>query len=191
MAATWQDFSWVVDDYEWVETSVSFTFVRHDDPASVLAALTTEIHGTVVGLDGVNSDVDMVGVTQLGNWVLAVAPSTAGLADELMAPLSMGGEALTCAITVGPSYFAQWVDGRGTAFFDSLLKSGPGFDDPNSPWRQGMRVAGVDPNSEGPLPDGRFHVLETSLAMIANHTGVAITPELLRSASFHIGDSIE
>ncbi len=110
---------------------------------------------------------------------------------RLMLPLSVGGEALTYATTVGRNYFAQWIDGTTTAFFDPLLRMGDGLDDPNSPWRERMRAAGIDPNGEGPLPDGGFHVLEASLAMITNHTGVAITPDLLRDAQFEVGDSVE
>lgn len=37
---------------------------------------------------------------------------------------------------------------------------------------------------EGPLPDGRFHVIEASFAMAANFTGVQITPEFLSTATF-------
>ncbi|QII05724.1 hypothetical protein BH93_10385 [Rhodococcoides fascians A25f] len=73
------------------------------------------------GLEGVNADVEVVGIVEVGDWVLAVAPSVAGLADELMAPLSVGGEAITFATQVGHCNFAQWVDGARTAMFDALL----------------------------------------------------------------------
>ena len=81
----------------------------------------------------------------------------AGLADELMEPLSIGGVALTFATQVGHSNVAQWVDGARTAMFDALLKDGPSFDEPDSPWRDRMREAGDDPDGEGPMPDGLFH----------------------------------
>lgn len=115
----------------------------------------------------------------------------AGLADELMAPLSIGGEALTFATQVGHSNVAQWVDGARTAMFDALLKDGPGFDEPDSPWRDRMREAGGDPDGEGPMPDGLFHTLEVYIAMIVNHTGIDLTQELLRSGQFQVGDSLE
>ncbi|MBY4228307.1 hypothetical protein HQO39_14835 [Rhodococcus fascians] len=191
MSATWEEFTWIPEEYEWVHTGVSFTVVRHDDAEAVLDALTTSRTGTVTGLEGVNADVEVVGVAQVGDWVLAVAPSVAGLADELMAPLSIGGEALTFATQVGHSNFAQWVDGARTAMFDALLKDGPGFDEPDSPWRDRMREAGDDPDGEGPMPDGLFHTLEVYIAMIVNHTGIDLTQELLRSGQFQVGDSLE
>ncbi|QII01866.1 hypothetical protein BH92_20140 [Rhodococcoides fascians A21d2] len=111
-----------------------------------------------------------------------VAPSVAGLAHELMAPLSVGGEALTFATQLGHSNFAQWVDGVRTAMFDALLKDGPGFDELDSPWRDRMRDVGDAPDTEDPMPDGLFHTLEVYLAMIVNHTGVELTRELLQRA---------
>jgi hypothetical protein len=191
MPATWEEFTWIPDEYPWAPGGVSFTFVRHDEADAVLDAMTTSTTGTVTGLEGVNADVEVVGVVQVGDWVLAVAPSVAGLADELMAPLSVGGEAITFATQVGHCNFAQWVDGARTAMFDALLKDGPGFDEPNSPWRDRMREAGDEPGLRGPMPDGLFHTLEVYLAMIVNHTGVELTRELLRSAQFQIGDSLE
>lgn len=191
MSATWEEFTWIPDDYPWAPDGVSFTVVRHDDAEAVLDALTTSRTGTVIGLEGVNADVEVVGVAQVGDWVLAVAPSVAGLADELMAPLSIGGEALTFATQVGHSNFAQWVDGARTAMFDALLKDGPGFDEPDSPWRDRMREAGDDPDGEGPMPDGLFHTLEVYIAMIVNHTGIDLMQELLRSGQFQVGDSLE
>lgn len=191
MTSTWEDFTWVVDDYGWVETHMSFTLVRNRDSSEVLRTMTTTTNGFVVGLDGVNADIDIIGVTQLHDWVLAVAPSTAGLDGEMMAPLSVGGEVVTCAKLINGDKIAHWVDGRATAFFDALLHYGLGFDETDSPWRDRMRTAGVDPDGEGPLPDGGFHVLEASLAMVSNYTGVSITRDLLRDAEFEIGDSAE
>lgn len=54
-----------------------------------------------------------------------------------------------------------------------------------------MREVGADPDSEDPTADGRYHTLEIYLAMIVNHTGVELNRELLRSAKFEIGDSLE
>ncbi|OZF41950.1 hypothetical protein CH293_27095 [Rhodococcus sp. 14-2470-1b] len=191
MTATWEEFTWIPDEYPWTPGGVSFTFVRHDDAETVLDAMTTSTTGTVTGLEGVNADVEVVGVVQVGDWVLAVAPSVAGLSDEVMAPLSVGGEVLTFATQVGHSNFAQWVDGARTAMFDAALKDGPGFDAPDSPWRDRMREVGADPDSEGPMSDGRYHTLEIHLAMIVSHTGVELARELLRSGQFQVGDSLE
>ncbi|OZF42239.1 hypothetical protein CH293_26255 [Rhodococcus sp. 14-2470-1b] len=191
MTATWEEFTWIPNEYEWVHTGVSFTFVRHDEADAVLDAMTTSTTGTVTGLEGVNADVEVVGVAQVGDWVLAIAPSVAGLSDDVMAPLSVGGEVLTFATQVGHSNFAQWVDGVRTAMFDAALKDGPGFDAPDSPWRDRMRAVGADPDSDDPMPDGGYHTLEVYLAMIVNHTGLALTPDLLRSGQFQVGDSLE
>lgn len=191
MTATWEEFTWIPDEYEWIYTGVSFTFVRHDEAYAVLDAMTTSTTGIVTGLEGVNADVEVVGVVQVGDWVLAIAPSVAGLADEAMAPLSVGGEVLTFATQVGHSNFAQWVDGGRTAMFDALLMDGPGFDAPDSPWRDRMREVGADPDRRGPMSDGRYHTLEIYLAMIVNHTGVELSRELLRSGQFQVGNSLE
>ncbi|WP_170944786.1 hypothetical protein [Rhodococcus sp. 14-2483-1-1] len=54
-----------------------------------------------------------------------------------------------------------------------------------------MRDVGDAPDTEDPMPDGLFHTPEVYLAMIVNHTGVELTRELVRSAQFQIGDSLE
>ncbi|MBY3987823.1 hypothetical protein HQO84_13520 [Rhodococcus fascians] len=70
MSATWEEFTWIPEEYEWVHTGVSFTVVRHDDAEAVLDALTTSRTGTVIGMEAVNADVEVVGVAQvaIGFW---------------------------------------------------------------------------------------------------------------------------
>ncbi|MDZ7911952.1 MAG: DUF6461 domain-containing protein [Rhodococcus sp. (in: high G+C Gram-positive bacteria)] len=50
-----------------------------------------------------------------------------------------------------------------------------------------MKEIGLDPGSEGPSPDGKFHVIEASFAMAANYTGVQITPDFLSTSTFLAG----
>jgi hypothetical protein len=64
-----------------------------------------------------------------------------------------------------------------------------GLDPMPAEWEPRMQDVGIDPHGEGPLPDGRFHVIEASFAMAANYTGVQITPEFLSTATFSVGSA--
>lgn len=144
-----------------VENGLVVTYVRDADPTTVIAAMTDEFLGKAIGLSGVNErgweELSIVGAAQLGAWTVAVAPmSLVGVSEELMLPLSVGREVVTQARVVeAVSSFNVWKNGECVVYFDPLLRCG----------------FGLDPKAEGPLPDGRFHVLEASFAMAANYAG--------------------
>jgi hypothetical protein len=85
--------------------------------------------------------------------------------------------------------FYRWVDGVRSTYFDPLLRCGFGLDPMPEDWAPRLRQVGVDPFAEGPLDDGKFHVLESSIAMAVNHTGINLTPNFLASAQFVVGEA--
>jgi len=192
---TYQDFEWVLRDYPWIENGLFVTYVKVADPATVLDAMTVENLGQETGLAGVNErgwdELSIVGAASLGEWTIAIAPvASAGASDELMRPLSVGREVVTHFQDIEASAgFVVWKDGERTVYFDPLLRCGMGLDPMPAEWEPRMQDVGIDPHGEGPLPDGRFHVIEASFAMAANYTGVQITPEFLSTATFSVGSA--
>ncbi|OZC91576.1 hypothetical protein CH254_03425 [Rhodococcus sp. 06-412-2C] len=115
-------------------------------------------------MEGVNDDVEVVGVVQVGAWVLVVAPSVAGLADELMAPLSVGGEAPPSRLT----WVTAILPSGSTAYNGDVrcaVEGRAGFDELDSPWGDRIREVDDAPDSEGLMLDCLFHTLEVYLAM--------------------------
>ncbi|NLE79350.1 MAG: hypothetical protein GX610_07145 [Rhodococcus sp.] len=194
-AKTYRDFEWVVSEYPWVENGLFVTYVRDADPTTVIEAMTVEDLGTAEGLSGVNElgwqEPSIIGAAALGEWTIAIAPmAIAGVSDELMRPLSVGREVLTHSEDVeSDASFLVWKDGESAVYFDPLLRCGYGLDPMPAAWKTRMREVGIDPDEEGPLPDGEFHVTEGSFAMAANYTGTSITPEFLSAATFFIGNT--
>lgn len=192
---TYRDFEWVSRDYPWTENGLFVTYVRDADPATVIDAMAVEDLGTVNGLAGVHErgwqEPSIIGAAALGNWTIAVAPAAnAGVSDALMGPLSVGREVLTHSEDVEATCeFSVWTDGKGTVYFDPLLRCGAGLDPMPAAWVPRMYEVGIDPHDEGPLPDGQFHVLEASFAMAANYTGTKIAPEFFSAATFFIGNT--
>lgn len=189
---TYRDFEWLFRDYPWAENGLYVTYVLDATPAAVIEAMTVRDLGEFRGLQGVNElgweEFSVVGAASLGNWTIALARMAwAGSDDELMVPLSVGREVLTHSRDVeAVSSFDLWQDGVHTVQFDPLFGSEAG-NPMSEAWKSQMREVGLDPDSEGPTPDGKFHIIEASFAMAANYTGVQITPEFLSTATFVAG----
>lgn len=54
-------------------------------------------------------------------------------------------------------------------------------------WKPRMREVGIDPDGEGPLPDGEYHAEEACFAMAANYLGVRIDAEFMDESPFVFG----
>ena len=175
--------------------SICVTYVRDLDPAAVIAAMTTQDRGTVSGLTELrdrNAElITLIGAAQLNNWTVAFAPlSTIGVTKGVMLPLSEGRDILSHSIDMsGRAEFYLWTDGTRSTYIDPVLRCGAGNGPIPSDWLPRMQEVGVDPFAEGPLPDGRFNIVETTLATAANYTGVRLTPEFLATTDFLIGEA--
>ncbi|MDV6211846.1 DUF6461 domain-containing protein [Rhodococcus erythropolis] len=190
---TYSDFEWLFRDYPWTENGLHVTYVRDASPTTVIEAMTVRHLGEVRGLQGINEvgweEFSIVGAAALGNWTIAIAPlAWAGSDDELMVPLSVGREVLTHSRSVeAASSFDLWQDGVHAVHFDPLFCSDAELNPMSEAWQSRMREVGLDPDNEGPTPDGKFHLIEASFAMAANYTGVQITPEFLSTSNFVAG----
>ncbi len=186
---TYRDYEWLFRDYPWTENGLYVTYVRDATPAAVIEAMTVRELGEVRGLQGINElgweEFSIVGAAALGNWTIALAPmASAGTDDSLMAPLSVGREALTHSSNVAAAAsFILWQDGIRAVYFDPHLR----LDPIPEAWQSQMSEVGLDPDGEGPSADGKFHFVEASFAMAANYTGVQITPEFLSTSTFVAG----
>ncbi|MDJ0105302.1 DUF6461 domain-containing protein [Rhodococcus erythropolis] len=191
--STDRDFEWLLRDYPWTENGLHVTYVRDATPAAVIEAMTVRYLGEFRGMQGINEvgweEFSVVGAAALGNWTVAFAPmASAGSDDELMVPLSVGREVLTHSRSVeAVSSFDLWQNGVHTVHFDPLFCADAELNPMSEEWQSRMREVGLDPDSEGPTPDGKFHLIEASFAMAANYTGVQITPGFLSTSTFVAG----
>lgn len=194
MRWTYRDYEWIVAQYPWMETSVAVALVRNASIGTVLDAITVSDEGSAVGLEAVTTrDVELVGVALLNDqWVIAVSSTAWSMEDVPF--LSAGREVVFSRGVLGHYSISLWNDGICVCSCDPLLRrgSGPGGSVPE-PLRTLMHQAGfsIDSNGEDDIdyrmPDGKFHIVDGSIAMVANHTGVGITREFLESATFEVG----
>ena len=192
---TYDDFSWIESDYPWVENALSVIYVSDAGPDEVIDALTDQRLSLVTGLAALNEQYwdhfDLVGAARLSSWTIAVAPANpVGVDSEVMLPLSKGRLVVTMFQNINAdSQFVVWRDGSTVASFDPLLRDSFTEDPSAGDWPSLMRGAGLDPDPdrEGPLADGKFHILDGMFAMAANYTGVPITADFLSDGEFMCG----
>lgn len=197
MTYTYRDFGWLAIDYPWTTNAFSMAYISNADPREVIAALTTRSLPNTTGLDGVNETswehFEVIGAAQLDTWTITVAPtSLAAGSDTDMAELSRGREIVSLSRDVEAlSVFTIWRDGTQVTSFDPLLRSAYTRDPNAGDWPSLMQTAGLepDPYEDGTGDDGLHHIIDGSLAMAANRTGLAITPEFLRTAEFTCGEA--
>lgn len=193
---TYRDFEWVTRDYPWTANGLFVTYVKDSDPATVIEAMTVEGLGTESGLTGVNErgweEPAIIGAAAVEDWTIAISPTAIAVSsEEVMRPLSLGREVLTHYrdVNAGAGFYV-WADGERTAYFDPLLRCGFGLDPMPAQWVPRLEEVGVNPDGDEPMTeDGGFPVIEASLALAGNYTGVRITPEFLSSATFIVGSA--
>ncbi|WP_092808280.1 DUF6461 domain-containing protein [Rhodococcus globerulus] len=193
---TYRDFEWVTRDYPWIANGLFVTYVKGSDPATVIEAMTEEGLGTEIGLAGVNErgweESAIIGAAAVEGWTIAIAPAAIAVSsDKVARPLSLGREVLTHFRDInGGAGFYVWADGERTVYFDPLLRRGFGLDPMPTQWVPRLEEVGVNPDGNEPMTqDGGFPVIEASLALVANYTGVRITPEFLSRATFIVGSA--
>ncbi|WP_238422767.1 DUF6461 domain-containing protein [Gordonia sp. 'Campus'] len=197
MAYTYRDFGWLSIDYPWTTNAFSLAYISNAEPGEVIAALTTRSLPNTTSLEGVNETswdhFRVIGAAQLDTWTITVAPtSLAAGSDTAMADLSRGREIVSLFQDVEAlSAFTIWRDGTQVTSFDPLLRTAYTRDPNAGDWPSLMQTAGLepDPYEDGTGDDGLHHIIDGSLAMAANHTGLAITPEFLRNAEFTCGEA--
>ncbi|MBA4020916.1 MAG: hypothetical protein C0482_00990 [Gordonia sp.] len=194
MAWTYRDYEWIVSHYPWMETSVSVALVRDASVDVVLDAITVSDEGSETGLVAVNNrDVELVGVAAIADrWTIAVSSTAWSMED--VPTLSADREIVHFSGVLANYSFSVWNDGERVSYCDPLLRCGSGPDDSvPEPLRTLMQQAGfsIESNDEedtdGRMADGKFHIVDGCIAMVANHTGVSITPDFLESAAFEVG----
>lgn len=197
MAYTYDDFTWFLADYPWVENALCVTYVSDADPNEVIDAMAPERVRTVTGLAAVNEQgwehFGIVGAAQLSTWTVAIAPaSIVGVDSNVILPLSKGRQVVSIFQSINAdSQFAIWHDGSIFASFDPLLRDSFTTDPLAGDWPSLMREAGLDPDPEvdGRRPDGRFHILDGMFAMAANYTGLPVTADFFTNGEFVCGDA--
>lgn len=195
MSSTYEDFSWIESDYPWVENALSVSYVSDAGPDEVIDALTYQRLSPVTGLAALNEQYwdhfDIVGAAQLSSWTIAVAPANpVGVDNDVMLPLSNGRLVVTLFQNINAdSQFTIWRDGSIVTNFDPLLRDSFTNDHLAGDWPALMREAGLnpDPDREGPMADGKFHILDGMFAMAANYTSLPITVDFLADGEFVCG----
>jgi hypothetical protein len=152
---------------------------------------------TVTGLAAVNEQgwehFGIVGAAELSTWTIAIAPSSiVGVNSDVMMPLSKGRQVVSLFQNINAvSQFVNWRDGSTVTSFDPLLRSSYMMDPLAGDWPSLMREAGLDPDPDrdGPLPDGQFHILDGMFAMAANYTGLPVTADFFTAGEFICGNT--
>lgn len=197
MTYTYRDFGWLATDYPWTTNAFSLVYISNAHPREVIATLTTRSLPNTTGLDGVNETswehFRVIAAAQLDTWTITVAPtSLAAGSDTAMAELSRGREIVSLFRDIEAlSVFTIWRGGAQVTSFDPLLRTAYTRDQNAGDWPSLIQAAGLepDPYADGTGDDGMHHIIDGSLAMAANYTGLAITPEFLRDIEFTCGEA--
>lgn len=164
MSMAFREFQWLVEDYPWVENGLFVVYVKDTAPDTVVEALTVEDLGTATGLAGVNErhwdHFSAIGVAQFGEWTVAVAPGTF-ITDPELQELSRKTQVFAHFQSINADCrVAVWEDGSVLVAFDPLLRMGFTPEEIPAVWRERLSEVGVDPEGEGPMDDGLFHIQE-------------------------------
>lgn len=191
MPLTYRDFEWLIEDHPWVENGLFVVYVKDTTPQSVVAALTVEDLGTATGLAGLNEcfweNFSAIGAAQFGDWTVAIAPGTY-ITDPELQELAKKTRVFVHSQSINSDCrVAVWEHGTASVAFDPLLRMGFTPEEIPAAWKSRLSEVGIDPDGEGPMGDGLFHIQEASFALAANYTGCAIDSDSLASSTFLVG----
>lgn len=191
MSLTYRNFEWLAEDYPWVENGLFVVYVKGTAPETVVDALTVEDLGTATGLAGLNErhwdHFSAIGAAQVGQWTVAIAPGTY-ITDPELQEVSQSAQVFVHSVSVNADCrVAAWEHGSALVAFDPLLRTGFTPEEIPPAWKNRLSEVGIDPEREGPMDDGLFHIQEASFALAANYTGCVIDSDALSSAAFFVG----
>jgi hypothetical protein len=198
MAPTAADYAWFEEGFAELAEAYCVLLVRGLTPAQVLARLGARTDGPhVTGVDALcrfsydthdehNGREQGVGVTAVGDWALVIEPNGyLSVSGETIVPLSAGTRLVSHGSNVNAAGNFFWVeDGEVRLAFEPLFPSHRDGASPDA-LLGAMREAGFD------LSDGADINIDdcdhAAFALAEHLTGVRITPEILREASYLCG----
>ena len=128
----------------------------------------------------------LVGLVQHGDWVIMYENNGyIGATSELMQPLSVGRE-IVVHHGSERSYFFRFVDGEGRTWFETLFADRRNGSAPDELVPLMRQIGGfeLEPDESGKRTE--FHDQEAAFALCDTLTGLRLTPQLLRGATFTV-----
>ena len=189
---TYRDYAWTKKTPD-LFYAFCLTYISNATVSDVIAALPTVgrpeecdvrslISRSVQSWDEIGDDNLLVGVFQHGDWVIMYEHNGyVGASPRLMQPLSAGRE-VVAHVGSEVSNFFWFLDGMDRTWFETLFASqrqGTAPDDLVPIMRQ---IGGFElDQNEGPT---ELHDREATFALCDTLTGLRLTPQLLRAATF-------
>jgi hypothetical protein len=190
-------------DQEGAELNNAFcvTFIRNATVPQVIDALPTVgqpdqcdlaalLLRSLESWEEIGSDNLLVGLVQHGDWVIMYEHNGyIGARSELMQPLSAGRE-LVVHHGSERSYFFRYVDGDSRTWFETLFASRRNGTAPDELVPLMRQIGGFELEPDEPVKITEFHHQEATFALCDTLTGLRLTPQLLRSATFTVAEVV-
>ncbi|WP_432105686.1 DUF6461 domain-containing protein [Streptomyces sp. bgisy091] len=187
------DYTWFEDDFPDIAEAYCFTLVRGLSPGELISRLdgrpetplrgiTAVVDATFAQYDLEKGDRQLVALTTVGPWTLLIEPNGyLGVTEERALPASAGVSWVSHFVNINALGTFLWAEDRTLRLcFDPMF--------PEERWgaapdglldvmrRTGFHFDDDDPETDLSSP--------AAFALAEHLTGVAITPELLRSTTF-------
>ena len=190
-------------DYAWTKKAPDLfygfclTFIRHATVPDVINALptvgqpergdlTTLLSRSRESWEEIGDNNLLVGLVQHGDWVIMYENNGyVGATPELMQPLSVGREVVVHHGSEN-SYFFWYVDGENRTWFDTLFASQRNGSAPDELVPIMRQIGGFELEPDEPVKRTEFHDDEATFALCDSLTGLRLTPQLLRAATFTV-----
>ena len=128
----------------------------------------------------------LVGLVQHGDWVIMYENNGyIGATPEVMQPLSVGREIVVHHGSEN-SYFFRYVDGESRTWFETLFAAERNGSAPDELVPLMRQAGGFDLEPDESAKRTEFHHDEATFALCDTLTGLRLTPQLLRGATFTV-----
>ena len=193
---TYRDYAWTKKVPE-LNNAFCVTFIRNATVPEVIDALPTVGHPDQCDLttllsrsreswEEIGDNNLLVGLVQHGDWVIMYENNGyVGATPELMQPLSVGREVVVHHGSEN-SYFFWYVDGENRTWFETLFASQRNGSAPDELVPIMRQIGGFELEPDEPVKRTEFHDDEATFALCDSLTGLRLTPQLLRAATFTV-----
>ena len=190
-------------DYAWTKKAPDLfygfclTFIRNATVSEVIDALpavgqpeqcdlTTLLARSRESWEEIGDDNLLVGLVQHGDWVVVYENNGyIGATPELMQPLSVGREIVVHHGSEN-SYFYRYVDGENRTWFETLFAAERHGSTPDELVPIMRQIGGFELEPDESAKRTEFHDDEATFALCESLTGLRVTPQLLRAATFTV-----
>ncbi|MGY3556633.1 hypothetical protein ACVWY6_004860 [Williamsia sp. R60] len=194
--ATYRDYAWTKKVPE-LNNAFCVTFIRNATVPEVIDALPTVgqpaqcdfatlLLRSLESWEEIGSDNLLVGLVQHGDWVIMYENNGfIGATPQLVQPLSVGRD-IVVHHGSEKSFFFRYVDGESRTWFETLFAADRKGSTPDELVPLMRQVGGFDLEPDESVRITEFHHQEATFALCESLTGLRLTPQLLRAATFTV-----